>query len=59
MGEIDLSCNSVICSLQYHVNLYLHQHIHICLVHEERYDVYYVPFLAIIREINWLIAEAC
>ena len=58
-GEIKLSRNSVICSSQSQVNLYLHQHIHIFLLHEKGCAVSCAPFLVIGRTIHCLIAEAC
>ena len=57
-GEMDLSRNSAICSSQSRVNLNVQQHIHICLLHQERYDVYCVQFLVTTRNINWDFAEA-
>ena len=59
MGKIDQSGNTAICLSQSRVNLNLQQQIHICLLHEEHYDVYFWSFLLISRTIIWIIAEAC
>ena len=56
--KIDLSRNTAICSSQSRVNLNVQQHIHFCLLHDERYDVYCVQFLVISRQINLVIAKA-